>query len=80
MTKEDWYLTPTWSPGSPRVKRRLHHLGLHVCFLDPVSETMAFTIYKKFLENLVGKKMEHDFLDRSGGQFPGAMEHVQQKR
>ena len=48
------------------------HLWYFVTFgvaYYPVSETMVFTICKKFLENLVGKKMEHDFLGRSGGLF-----------
>ena len=48
------------------------HLWYFVSFgvaYYPVSETMVFTICKKFLENLVGKKMEHDFLGCSGGLF-----------
>ena len=48
------------------------HLWYFVTFgvaYYPVSETMVFTICKKFLENLVGKKMGHDFLGRSGGLF-----------
>ena len=36
----------------------------------------CFTIYRKFPENPVEKKMEHDFLGRSGGKFPGATKHL----
>lgn len=37
---------------------------------------MVFTIYQTFPENPVGSLMEHDFLGRSSGTFPGATENV----
>ena len=35
---------------------------------------LLFTMYKKVPENLVGKRMEHDFFGRSTRKLPGATE------
>ena len=50
---------------------RLEIIGAHLLKFGGPEFLWLFTIYKKFAENPVGKKMEHDLLGRSIGKFPG---------